>query len=180
MTNVEELCAAVTRGQRFDFLFFWGHSGPAYGPLGAECLSQWYLAPFTHDDIQFPTAEHALMLGKAKLFGDKSTERRILTTPSPREAKDLGRGVLPYDDTLWTEKRQEVAIAANAAKFSQNPKLREYLLSTGDKVLVEASPYDKIWGIGLRSSDSRAKDPRKWRGRNLLGFTLMAVRATLR
>lgn len=90
--------------------------------------------------------------------------------------KKLGRKVRNYDDSIWKEKRYDVVVKGNIAKFSQNEKLRSFLLSTGSKILVEASPKDTIWGIGLEESSPDALSPRKWQGENLLGFALMEVR----
>jgi ribA/ribD-fused uncharacterized protein len=65
------------------------------------------------------------------------------------------------------------------AKFSQNPRLSEFLLATGNAILVEASPMEWIWGIGLTEEDPRARQPAHWKGLNLLGFALMAARTQL-
>lgn len=93
--------------------------------------------------------------------------------------KKLGRKVRNYDDVTWKEKRFDVVVKGNIAKFSQNEKLQNFLLSTGDKILVEASPKDTVWGIGLDESSPEAIQPSKWKGDNLLGFALMEVRDIL-
>lgn len=93
--------------------------------------------------------------------------------------KKLGRKACDYDDEVWKEKRFDVVVKGNIAKFSQNEKLLDSLLSTGDKILVEASPKDTVWGIGLDESSSEAIQPLKWIGENLLGFALMEVRDIL-
>lgn len=104
----------------------------------------------------------------------------ILGSPSPAEAKQLGRRVRGFEEEVWDAACFELVVKGNLAKFEQNPELRSFLLSTGDQVLVEASPYDRIWGIGMGERDPRARDPRCWEGENLLGFALMEARDRLR
>jgi ribA/ribD-fused uncharacterized protein len=142
-------------------------------------LSQWYPAPFEVDGVRFPTAEHFMMVGKARLFGDDEAERHILDAPKPDRAKGLGRRVRGFDEERWASERYGIVVAGNLAKFGQQPPLREFLLATGDRVLVEASPYDQVWGIGLAAGAPDAASPSRWRGANLLGFALMEVRAQL-
>lgn len=129
------------------------------------------------DGIRYPTAEHYLMAEKARLFGDTHALEKILSASHPGEAKALGRLVSGFDEQLWEQRRVEIAVRGNTAKFSQNSQLKAFLLGTKARVLVEASPQDTIWGIGLNENDSRAQDPRSWKGLNLLGFALMRVRA---
>ena len=163
-----------------EFLFFWGHQPPADGSAGAGCLSQWWPAPFTVDGRTFATAEHYMMWRKAELFGDAAMAARILAAPHPHAAKTLGSRVAGFDQATWDEHRVDIVVAGNLAKFGQHDDLRDYLLGTGDRVLVEASPVDRVWGIGLSRDDPAASDPRRWRGHNLLGVALMRVRDTLR
>ena len=167
-------------GSGLDFVFFWGHQPPKDGVVGPSCMSQWWPAPFSVDGIAYPTAEHFMMAGKARLFGDVEVEERVLAASTPKQAKALGREVRPFDGARWEEARMEIVVRGNLAKFEQNPQLRRYLEGTGDAVLVEASPVDRIWGIGLAEDDPRARRPREWRGLNLLGFALMDVRERLR
>ncbi|WP_416900786.1 NADAR family protein [Micromonospora echinospora] len=178
--NVAELTDAVRAGRTPKFLFFWGHRARPDGTVGPGCLSQWWPAPFTVDGTRFATAEHHMMWAKAMLFGDRATAGRVLTVAHPNEAKTLGRQVAGFDEQTWRERRFEIVVAANLAKFGQHPDLRAFLLGTGERVLVEASPLDRIWGIGLAADDPAATDPARWRGPNLLGFALMRVRAALR
>ena len=98
----------------------------------------------------------------------------------PQADQGLGRKVRGFDQRVWDRFKYAIVLGGNWCKFSQNRDLREFLLSTGDSVLVEASPYDSIWGIRLSSSSPGAQDPMKWRGQNLLGFALMEVRDELR
>jgi ribA/ribD-fused uncharacterized protein len=121
-----------------------------------------------------------MMWRKAVLFGDEAMAGRILAAPHPKVAKALGGRVTPFRQEEWDAHRYEIVVAGNLAKFGQDDELRDYLLTTGERVLVEASPMDRIWGIGLGRDDPRAADPRRWRGTNLLGFALMDVREGLR
>jgi ribA/ribD-fused uncharacterized protein len=132
------------------------------------------------DGLTFRTAEHYMMWRKAMLFGDSATADRILAAVHPRDAKMLGRGVSGFDDRKWVAERFEIVVAGSTAKFEQNPELVTFLRGTGDRVLVEASPTDRVWGIGLAASDERASVPARWRGLNLLGFALMQARQQLR
>lgn len=120
-----------------------------------------------------------MMFGKASLFGDEETAGRILDAASPGEVKKLGRAVRGFVEKRWEEQRLAIVAAGNEAKFGQNPDLRAFLMGTGNRVLVEASPTDRIWGIGLAEDDSRAHDPLLWNGLNLLGFALMIARSRL-
>lgn len=116
---------------------------------------------------------------KARLFGDEAALERGLAKDDPAAAKAAGRGVLGFDEAMWRRHRFEVVVRGNQAKFTQHAALRAFLVGTGDRVLVEASPVDAIWGIGLAVDDPRAQDPARWLGLNLLGFALMQVRETL-
>lgn len=170
---------AVARGERFKFLYFWGHTPRADGRLSGSCLSQWWPAEFELDGQVYPTAEHFMMAEKARLFGDEELCGRIVQSPHPREAKSLGRQVADFNEEVWCEHRFAIVVQGNLAKFGQNDDLRTYLLGTGDRMLVEASPEDRVWGIGLHRDDPRAGDPERWLGENLLGFALMEVRDRL-
>ena len=160
------------------YLLFWGHTAKN-GTVGKECLSQWYGCSFDIDGVTYHTAEQYMMSQKALLFGDREIYDRIMKAPSPDSYKKLGQQVRGFDEEKWKSERCNIVIKGNYAKFSQNGELKEFLLGTGDKVLVEASPYDKIWGIGIGANDKRAENPGLWRGLNLLGFCLMEVRDRL-
>jgi ribA/ribD-fused uncharacterized protein len=177
--TVEELLRALDEGATAKYLLFWGHQPNSDGSVGKGCFSQWFEASFEIDGQRYLTAEHFMMAEKARLFGDGQTRSRVLACRSPAQAKTLGRAVQGFDDVIWEQARVDIVVRANQAKFSQNASLRDYLLATGDRVLVEASPMDRIWGIGLAATDAQALDPRTWRGLNLLGFALMEVRARL-
>ncbi|WP_312871597.1 NADAR family protein [Amycolatopsis acididurans] len=161
-----------------EYLYFWGHE-PAGNGVGPTCLSQWWPAEFVVGGRAYPTAEHFMMSEKALLFGDADIAGQILRTTDPKEAKALGRQISGFDESRWEQRRFEIVVEGNLAKFTQHPTLRDFLLGTRDAVLVEASPEDRIWGIGLAAHDARVVDPDTWPGLNLLGLALMAVRSRL-
>jgi len=177
--SVASLRHHLAAGQLLKYLFFWGHTGRPNAPVGKECFSQWYPAPFTIDGNTYVTAEHYMMAEKANLFADEATRTAILQVSHPDEAKKLGRTVRNFDETRWNAARFAIVVRGNTAKFSQHPALQAYLHQTGSRVLVEASPVDTIWGIGLAQDSPLAADPAQWRGLNLLGFALMEVRTQL-
>ncbi|MEU8264603.1 NADAR family protein [Micromonospora sp. NPDC048999] len=178
--SVAELVAVVRSGRPVKYLHFWGHRPQRDGSVGAGCLSQWWPAPFTVDGRTYTTAEHWMMWHKATLFGDAEIAGQVLTSAHPHRAKALGRQVRGFDEATWLARRYEIVVAGSVAKFGQHEELTRFLLGTGKRVLVEASPVDRIWGIGLAADDPRAEDPARWRGENLLGFALMDARAALR
>lgn len=161
------------------YLFFWGHRPPPGGGVGKGCLSQWWPCTFVVEGQRFASAEHYMMWRKALLFDDVDVASRVLAASSPGEAKALGREVSGYSEEKWVSSRLEIVIEGNLAKFGQDPALRDFLLGTGSRVLVEASPLDRVWGIGLTADDPRALDPASWLGLNLLGEALMEVRSRL-
>lgn len=141
---------------------------------------QWTTSPFTEGGDHYICAEQFMMAEKARLFGDRETRAKILATADPREHKALGRQVRGFVSDIWDRECLAIVVRGNLAKFTQNPGMLAALLATGDKQLVEASPLDKIWGVGLRADDPRIHDSSQWRGKNLLGEALMQVRAQLR
>jgi ribA/ribD-fused uncharacterized protein len=175
-----DLIARVERGEVIEYLFFWGHKQSAKAIVDKSCLSQWFPASFEIDGVVYRTAEHWMMAGKARLFGDTASLAAILACEKPDEAKQLGRRVAPYDDAAWAAARYALVVEGNVAKFSQNEELGAFLHNTGERVLVEASPLDGVWGIGLGKDNPLAQDPRTWRGENLLGFALMEARSRIR
>lgn len=218
MYNIETLKDLISKGRKFEYLFFWGNIQKGED-IDTSCLSQMFegypfepYPPFTLNDEEwnkeFATAEHHMMFHKTKVFGDNASAELILkgtteviveklpftnmmqmddtkttyktTYISPKEAKTLGRSLKNFCPEIWDKYKLGVVYRGNLAKFTQHPKLKEYLLSTGNKILVEASPYDKVWGIGLGKNDPRVYDPNLWLGQNLLGFILMDVRETIR
>lgn len=177
--SVAELTERAAGGERFKYVWFWGHRAPRGGGVGPGCFSQWWPSEFVVDGVRYATAEHWMMAGKARLFGDADAERRALEATHPKQAKDAGRSVRGFDQAEWERHRFELVVQGSVHKFGADPQLREYLLGTGARVLVEASPMDRIWGIGLAADDERAQDPARWRGLNLLGFALMEARQRL-
>ncbi|GHC85370.1 hypothetical protein GCM10010349_70990 [Streptomyces flavofungini] len=163
-----------------EYLYFWGHAPRRDGALGASCFSQWWPSPFTADGVAYATAEHWMMARKARLFGDAEAERAALAARTPAEAKRAGRHVRDFDDQVWERERFGIVVEGSVRKFSSDGALRAYLVGTGDRVLVEASPVDRVWGVGLAADDPRIADPAGWRGLNLLGSALMEARERLR
>ena len=162
------------------FLFFWGHQPNKDGSISKTCFSQWWLSSFEVDKVVYKTAEHWMMAKKAELFKDDEVLAKIIKANSPAEAKKLGREVRNYDDKLWLANRYEIVKQGNYHKFSQNADLKKFLMNTNDRVLVEASPVDPIWGIGMAGDHKDVMNPEKWKGLNLLGFALMEVRDELK
>ncbi|MCP2266369.1 NADAR family protein [Promicromonospora thailandica] len=178
--SVEELRTLVDAGATPRYLHFWGHRPEADGSVGRGSLSQWYDAPFVVDGVRYATAEHWMMAEKARLFGDLDAERAALDAPNPALAKAAGRTVRDFDDAVWVRERFEIVVRGTVHKFASRDDLREYLLGTGTRVLVEASPRDRVWGIGMGARNEAADRPADWRGLNLLGFALMEARERLR
>jgi len=166
--------------EELDYLFFYGHKADPSGKITSSCFSQWWPVPFVIDGVTYETAEHWMMAQKALVFDDQEMYKAIIAAPSPAKAKKLGRQVQNFNDDAWKAHRSKIVVQGNLHKFSQNTEIKNFLLSTGNNVLVEASRFDKIWGIGLAANDHRINDPQKWNGLNLLGFALMEVRDDLK
>ncbi|MEO1450326.1 MAG: NADAR family protein [Bacteroidota bacterium] len=166
---------------RLKYLHFWGHKPAPDGLITATCFSQWWEGhPFDENGHTYLTTEHYMMAGKARLFKDDEMLVQILACESPGEAKKLGRQVRNFDQETWKMHRCDIVIQGNYLKFSQHQGLKTFLLQTGERIIVEASPRDRIWGIGMGRNNENAENPEKWRGSNLLGFCLMEVRDRLR
>lgn len=153
---------------REDMALFWG------GPF-----SQWFPSNFEIDGVVYNTAEQYMMAEKARLFADEEMEQAIMMTDDPRKQKAIGRNVRNFDKDKWEAIAQEVVYRANYAKFTQDEKLKKVLLDTGSKIIVEASPLDTIWGIGLAETDDDCLDTDLWRGTNWLGEAIMRVRSAI-
>lgn len=141
--------------------------------------SQWYISSFTIDDIVYNCCEQYMMSQKARYFNDMETNDLIMKATEPKEHKTLGRQVKNFDEIEWNIVADEIVFKANLAKFSQNPDLKKKLLDTGNKIIVECSPYDKIWGNGLNITDTLKTHPDNWCGTNRLGKAIMRVREVL-
>lgn len=174
--NREWLIHEFACGRKRGMCLFWGHTPEEDGTINKSCLSQWWMEDFYTMADAYLCMEQYMMAGKAQLFGDEEVRKEILACSDPKQIKALGRKVHGFDHNIWDRFKYTIVLNGNWCKFSQNRELREFLLSTGDDVLVEASPYDNIWGIRLSANSPEAKDPAKWRGENLLGFALMEVR----
>ncbi|WP_339312431.1 NADAR family protein [Paenibacillus sp. FSL k6-2145] len=149
------------------FTFFWRTESP---------FSQWHPADFTVNGVHYTSAEQYMMHQKALLFGDQTIADKILKASSASVQKKLGRQVAGFDRTLWEAECQRIVCEGNWAKFTQNEELLTALRATRGTTLVEASPDDRIWGVGLAEEDRRIRNRRTWRGTNWLGEILTRLR----
>ncbi|UXN02542.1 NADAR family protein [Bartonella sp. HY406] len=161
------------------FLFFWGHRPAANALITKSCFSQWWIDEFTISGEKFCCMEQYMMAAKARLFGDEDMRLLIMANKDPKSIKALGRGVRGFDESVWDRFKYSIVSNGNYYKFLQNKPLLDFILSTSSRILVEASPYDKVWGIGLQESDENVDNPKFWRGENLLGFALTQIRDDL-
>ncbi len=177
--NWDDLKRAYNAGEKMKFVFFWKPTPAADGHICESCLGQWWESRFQMDGVEYTCAEQFMMAEKARMFGDKGMLAKIMETPHPKEMKAYGRAVSGFDKTAWDNACYQIVKRGNLAKFSQNPELLEYLFTTKNRILVEASPMDRIWGIGMGKNNPDAQCPLKWRGKNLLGFALTEARDEL-
>lgn len=177
--NLEDLQREYLQGNMYEYVFFWGHTPAQVGRVDGSCFSQWWQCEFTVDGVNYNSAEQYMMAEKARLFGDTKVEQKVLQVLHPKEIKALGRLVKGFNAEVWDANCFEIVKKGNMAKFTQNPTLLSYLLATKNKILVEASPVDKIWGIGMDKNNINSGNPMAWEGKNLLGFALTAVREAL-
>ena len=141
------------------------------------CFSNWYRRKFVIDDFEYLHVEQYMMAQKAKLFHDSERYTAILRATTPRECKDLGKLVTPFDSKTWDAVKYEIVKTANRAKYDQNQDLKDRLIKTGKAIMAEASPGDFIWGIGMTANKASSTNPSKWPGQNLLGKILMELRS---
>ena len=167
----------IHSAKKLKFVFFWK---PNAEVVNESCFSQWQPSPFSVDGDEYYCAEQYMMAEKARLFGDEEVEEEIMNTSDPKLMKALGRKVRNFDPQVWDKAKYSIVLNGNYYKFTQNKEMMDFLLSTGDKILVEASPMDTIWGIGLGKDNEKAHNIASWRGKNLLGFALMEVRDEIR
>ncbi|HAK1620539.1 TPA: NADAR family protein, partial [Listeria monocytogenes] len=167
------------KGEKLKYIFFWGHQPAEDGKISKSCFSQWWICSFKVDGVEYNCAEQFMMAEKAKLFNDMEMREKILAAKHPKQAKDFGRLIRGFQEDIWLKNRFNIVIRANQAKFSQNEELKKFLMQTKKRILVEASPVDKIWGIGMAADNKNVENPLYWKGLNLLGFALMAVRDEL-
>jgi ribA/ribD-fused uncharacterized protein len=151
------------------FVFFWG-----------GWPSQWFKSEFAIDGVTYNCCEQFMMAEKARVFGDEEAEAAILRSANPGKQKAIGRSVRGFDADVWDSVCRGIVYRGNVAKYEQNRQLGEYLLQTGERTIVEASPTDRIWGIGLAQDDPRVHNPAQWRGTNWLGVAIMQARDEVR
>lgn len=152
-----------------NYHFFWG------GPF-----SQWAFSRFKIGEQEYNCAEQWMMAEKARLFGDvKVLEKIMFPGHDPATQKALGKTVKNFDLALWEQNAKLIVYRGNYAKFTQNGKLMDDLKATKGQLLVEASPYDKIWGIGLGERDPARLDESTWQGTNWLGEVITKLRVDL-
>lgn len=174
--SINWLIEKFENGEKLKFNFFWGHTNKYNEEIGKFCFSQWFDCPFVVNDIVYKTTEHWMMARKALLFDDLTAFDKIINCDKPSEAKELGRQVIGYEEQIWNDHKFEIVKVGNIHKFNQHPQFADYLLKTENKILVEASPVDIIWGIGLSQNSKDIENIYAWRGENLLGFVLMETR----
>lgn len=152
------------------YIFFFGK---------ADVYSNWHPAPFEYKGVRFNCVEQFMMYSKAMLFGDAEAAQKILSSNAPKTQKALGRAVRGFDAGIWEANRMGIVITGCREKFRQNQTMLDALLASGNRQFVEASPYDRIWGIGLGENNAAAEQPELWKGKNLLGKALDATRIIL-
>jgi ribA/ribD-fused uncharacterized protein len=154
-------------------IFFYSHATKSAGAV----FSQFYPSAFVDGSgVSYNCAEQYMMSHKALTFDDKITHAKIMAATDPKVIKALGRETKNFDDRIWDGVKFDIVVEGNRLKFTQNPDLQEILMETIGKTLVEASPYDKVWGIGLSEATAKKMSSNKWPGENLLGLALMKVR----
>lgn len=171
-----ELPAPIHYETRRPFVFLLNGSQPT--EEGVHAFNQWARADFRADGRRYSRMEQYMMAKKAEFFGDYEARRAIMSADDPRSMKKLGRQVLGFEQKLWDACKYHIVATGNYLKFAQNPSLRKALLNTAPRAIVEDSPFDNIWGIGMSADDSDIENCAKWGG-NLLGIALMDVRDEL-
>ena len=178
--SVEQIHSAYSQGRVFRYTLFWKPEPSPDGLITESCLGQWWKSDFWSVAHTYCCMEQFMLAQKAELFGDDKIREEILTCSDPKTIKALGRKVKNFEEAVWNQVKYSIVLNGNFLKFTQNPELRNYLLSTGDRILVEASPLDGIWGIRMGRKNEHVQNPLKWKGQNLLGFALMEVRDEIR
>lgn len=178
--SIEQIREAYVRGERPEYIFFWKAKPSPDESVTKSCLSQWWKSDFWAVADTYCCMEQFMMANKAELFEDTEIRRQILQCRDPKRMKALGRKVKNFEEAVWDEAKYPIVLNGNYLKFTQNPGLRKFLISTGESVIVEASPFDAVWGIHMGQEEEDILNPLKWRGENLLGFALMEVRDEIR
>ena len=160
-----------------NYVFFWKPRPKTRGVVDEACCCQWWFSKVNVNGVDFPTAEHAMMYGKAELFGDRVAMSAIMEEEQPYAVKAIGRQVKPFNASTWDEKSYDIVLNINREKFNQDQRLKDWLLKQPkNTVFVEASPLDRIWGMGLENNGRvDLTDIRNWRGFNKLGFVITQV-----
>lgn len=161
-----------------NIIAFWKPKNTAN--IGSHVLTQWHKCKFKLGNFQYNNTEQYMMMEKAKLFEDDFIYEQLKKPMHPKEYKALGRKIRGFEEKTWDKAKVEIVYKGNHAKFTQNKDLEKYLVQTKDKIIIEASPYDTVWGIGLAVTSDDLLIPENWKGENLLGFILMQVREEIR
>ncbi|MEI3337126.1 MAG: NADAR family protein [Clostridium sp.] len=161
------------------YVFFYRNTPSSDGSITKTCFSQWWQGNFIVNEKEYCCMEQYMMAEKARLFNDKEIEEEIMECKYPKRIKALGRMVRNFNEDVWNDNKYDIVLRGNYAKFSQDEELKKFIINTKNRVLVEASPYDSVWGIKMSSKDNNIENPHCWRGENLLGFALMEVRDKL-
>lgn len=177
--NIDWLRKRYKSGEKTEFVFFWGYR-PSKNGITKSCFSQWWKSEFHEEHYKYCCMEQYMMSKKALLFDDKEVFEQIMVSDEPNKIKSLGRKIRNFDEKIWNDVKYSIVLNGNYLKFTQNRNLMNFLLSTGDKILVEASPTDRVWGIGMSENDERINNPYEWQGENLLGFALTEVREEIK
>lgn len=174
--SIKWLQGRYNKGEKIKYLFFWGHQPSPNGSITKACFSQWWESDFIIGSVKYCCMEQYMMAEKARLFDDNEMLEKILKSNQPKQIKAFGREVKNFSEDIWQKRRHTIVVKGNYAKFMQNSKLKLFLLDTKNRVLVEASPVDRICGIGMASDNKEIENPMTWNGKNMLGFVLMEVR----
>lgn len=152
-----------------NYLFFFGSNSP---------FSNWYPVEYTHNGITFNCSEQGVMYEKAILFNDHDIANKILqcSNTEQKKMKALGRKVKNFKNNVWNQNKQNIYKVHITEKFKQNHDIKSIMMATQNKIFVEASPYDSIWGIGMSESNAKKLDPSEWKGSNLLGKILTEIK----
>lgn len=177
--SIDNLKEDYKAAKNLEYIFFWGHTQTKDKSITKCCFSQWWLSDFFINEQKYLCMEQYMMAEKARLFEDKDIEIKILESAKQGTIKALGRKVKNFDETIWNKYKYSIVLNGNYQKFTQNKELKDFLIASKNKIIVEASPYDKIWGIGMSIEDENIENPMMWKGQNLLGFALMEVRNSL-
>lgn len=173
-----DIAFAIRTAKTSGVLPFWGHHSSS-SRIDRSCLSQWWPSEFRANDKVYSSAEQYMMAEKARLFKDADAEQSIMSSTDPRMMKKIGRDIRNFNQNIWDMYKYSIVFAGNMFKYKSNCELSHFLVSTSPCILVEASPVDRVWGVGLSMHDYRIDNPVAWKGTNLLGFALMHVRDEL-